>query len=201
MSKREIKINYEELCELELTPNQYALAYFIHNKDKEAYSKLRTFYSMEDIFKDDLHRLILKGYLTTNNKEDKYTFNFDKSVISGIFKEESKEEISWDEFVNSFRESFPAGVQSGSFYVKSSIRDIDSKLKKFVKEYKYPKELILKAVNRYVDNSSKDGYKYMKLAHYFISKNNESALASYCDAIEQEKEGGGAVPSIFLDNI
>jgi len=44
----------------------------------------------------------------------------------------------------------------------------------------------LDATRRYVEERRADGWRYMKTASYFIYKDGQSALASFC---EQSKEG------------
>jgi hypothetical protein len=196
----EIDLNYT-LNELKVTPTQWLLMYTIHNKDKERFEELRELY-LDECFKEDLHSLMLKGYVFGGNKENKFSFTFEKSQINGIFTDqnETSESLSWDDFISQFRDTFPSGVKSGGFYVKSSKKDIEVKLKKFVKDYKFSQETILKAVKSYVKESSQNNYQYMKIAHYFILKNGESMLAGYCDAIEEGTETE-SVPSIFINKL
>lgn len=89
-----------------------------------------------------------------------------------------------DDFVDEFRSIFPRGVMSGGYYVVGDKVSCKRKLKKFLKDYKYSPEIILEATTRYIETMSKQDYKYMKIAPYFISKDGSSTLASECEAIE-----------------
>jgi len=197
----EINIDLNYTKKLGITPQQYVLAYLINFKDKDRYIEIKKLY-LEDCLKEDLHNLIIKGYLFGGNKENMYDFTFDKSKINGIFdtQNDTTDSLSWEELVSQFRDTFPSGTKSGGFYVKSSKRDIEVKLKKFIKDYKYPYDVILKAVKNYVEQSKENGYQYMKIAHYFILKNGESMLASYCDAVEEGVEEKKP-SSIFMDKL
>jgi hypothetical protein len=201
-----ITIDLDKLNELEITPTQYLLAYQIHHNLEDDFKKLKSLYKI-DCFREDIHNLLLKGYLRGGNPENRYDINFDKSTIISIFKEEIKTEeesediLTWSQFVTAFRETFPAGIKSGGFYVRSSERDLDNKLKKFVKEYKYSQDTILEATQAYVDESAIKGYAYMKVANYFIYKNNESMLAGACGAIEDGGVDSGGLSKMFNDDI
>jgi hypothetical protein len=89
-----------------------------------------------------------------------------------------------DDFVDEFRGLFPKGVMSGGYYVVGDKVSCKRKLNKFLKDYKYTPEIILEATSRYIETMSKQDYKYMKIAPYFISKDGSSTLASECEAIE-----------------
>ena len=128
---------------------------------------------------------------------------FDNCKINSIFddqKEVSKVD-TFEEFSSKFRETFPSGIISGNQYVRSSERDIQVKLKKFEKEYKYNRSTILKAAENYVSRCKLNNYKYMKVAHYFIFKNNESALASECEGVLQGADESSKSNGIFSDGI
>jgi hypothetical protein len=201
-----ITLDLDYLKELGITPTQYSLAYCIEHKDKFSFNEIKDLYKI-DCFKEDIHHLILKGYLKGGNPKNIYHIDFDKSTIIGIFTKETKEEkeseedLTWTEFVDAFRDLFPAGIKSGGFYVKSSKRDLDNKLKKFVKEYKYTQETILEATKCYVEESAIKGYAYMKVANYFIYKNNESMLASACEAVKDGGVDSGGISSMFNNDI
>ena len=202
MKEGKIEIDLEELNVLKITPTQYVLAYYIHNNLKDEFNELRGLYK-PDCFNEDIESLVLKGYLNGGNPKNILSIDFDKSTILGIFIEEEEQEgevLTWSQFVKAFRDIFPKGIKSGGFYVKSSERDLDIKLKKFVKDYKYSQDTILEATQCYVDESALKGYTYIKLANYFILKNNESMLASACEAIEEGGDTGG-LSAMFADNL
>jgi len=58
------------------------------------------------------------------------------------------------------------------------------KLKKFMTVNKnYTRETISKAFDLYIQEKRKTAWSYMKTASYFVSKDNESVLASYCENV------------------
>lgn len=182
-----IQVEAEKLAELQLTPNQYCLAYLIHYKEKDQFKMFKTLYKKELHFKEDLLTLATKNYLKTSNN-DFTKIVFDESTIEGIFS--SEETISdWDIFVEKFRDLFPTGIKSGGFYVKGSSKDCSKKLNLFIKEYKFNEETILKATENYVKRSRTKGYSYMKLAVYFILKDKISVLASECEVVLSNENG------------
>lgn len=86
------------------------------------------------------------------------------------------------------RDLFPKGVKSGGFPVRSSLVDIETKLKKFFKKHKYTHEQVMEATRRYVNRKKQENYAYMQIAAYFIEKNGISALASEIDNLNDEEE-------------
>jgi hypothetical protein len=216
-----IKVNSDEIERLGITPNQYCLAYAFYTGDKKLFSKLKRLYSVESFFKEDIFRLVLKRYLD-NGQKDPYNIRFDKCVIKGIdfdvevVKEEEPDDSflviddtgpidlsdEWGQFVKSFKETFPAGVSPNGIYVRSSSRDCDKKLKKFVKEYpEFEREIILTAAEKYVKRYQMQGYKYMKTASYFIMKDGESTLAVECETIKDKGDNDKGNNGIFKSGI
>lgn len=90
------------------------------------------------------------------------------------------------DFVRKYRDLFPKGVRTGGYLVRADEAGVAEKMRKFLKVHKYTEEEILEATRRYVEERRQDGWKYMKTASYFIYKDGQSALASFC---EQSKEG------------
>lgn len=86
------------------------------------------------------------------------------------------------------RNLFPAGVKSGGYPVKTNLKDVEHKLKQFFKKYKYSEETVLAATKKYVEEKERTGYTYMKVLGYFILKDNDSTLATYCDMVDNGEE-------------
>jgi len=108
-----------------------------------------------------------------------------KSIIHS-FEENKKEEdlvTSIDEFCAKQYEKFPAKVKSGGYLVRQGLVGFRLKLKKFIKANSYPLDVIDKAFTTYIEEKRRSGWSYMKLSGYFISKDNESTLASYCESV------------------
>ena len=205
----EVRINVKKCLTLEITPNQYILAYLIYYQRSTLFKSFRKSYSTDLFFREDLLNLANKGYLKQESQDIKKIV-FNETWIEGIFNDEpeivvddrkcpsSVEESDWDVFVNEFRDSFPSGVFTGSYRVKSSFKDCDAKLKKFVKEYpEHNQESIIKATKNYVMRCRLNGYKFMKLATYFIFKDKESILLSECEGIKE----GSTQKSMFSSGI
>lgn len=85
---------------------------------------------------------------------------------------------------------WPPGVKSGGMYVRSGITTIIAKLRAFFKQFPhYTDQEILAATRRYIDESRRDNYQYMKTAEYFILKNGGSVLESYCELVRNSGTG------------
>ena len=96
-----------------------------------------------------------------------------------LFKAGSLEEDWIEEWYN----LFPKGVKSGGYPLRSGLRGVEIKMKKFIKEFpEYPKDVIIAATKKYLEEARSNGYQYTQLAHYFIYKNNVSNLAAYCES-------------------
>ena len=84
-----------------------------------------------------------------------------------------------------YRDLWPAGIKSGGYYVKSGISTISGKLRKFLKSFpQYSPEDVLNATRRYVGESRRDNYQFMKTAEYFIYKDESSVLETYCEVVK-----------------
>jgi hypothetical protein len=188
-----IEVKSDKLVELDLTPNQYCLAYLIHKKDEKGFKIFRDLYRKELYFKEDIYNLVSKKYLK-QKVDNPHKIVFSESTIEGIFDDEIVEEVlvevvneldEWDIFVKAFRDIFPNGVTSGGLYVKSSTKDCSRKLEKFMQEYpEFDQEIILQATKAYVERYRMSAYKYMKTANYFIMKDKLSVLASECEIVK-----------------
>lgn len=89
-----------------------------------------------------------------------------------------------DEFAEKFLGLFPEGVRNrGGEYLRTNKKDILSKMNTFVTKYRYSPETILSATERYLKQQAREQYGFCSAAHYFISKNGISKLASECEAL------------------
>jgi len=74
---------------------------------------------------------------------------------------------------------WPEGVKSGGINVKTDLPGITKKMTSFVKIYKnYTKEQIIEATKYYLEDRKKQNWYMIQRAHYFISKDGISSLAS-----------------------
>lgn len=102
----------------------------------------------------------------------------DSSLIRGVAPVEKVSKL-----VEDYRAIFPEGVRNaGGEYLKGNDKDITSKMNTFVNKYKYPVETILGATANYVNQQAREQYKWCSAAHFFISKNGVSKLATECEA-------------------
>ena len=215
-----MKIDVERLVKLDLTPNQYCLAFFIHKQDKDGFSKMKNLYRKDLFFKEDIYILVSKKYLNPGT-EEQYKIIFKNSTINIIFDDEEdyssisevvKEPVTqevkveeeskmtdWEKFVDNFRRLFPSGVTTGGYYVRSSSTDCSKKLMLFMKEYpQYDRDIILQATKAYVDRYRTQAYKYIKTASYFISKDKTSVLAAECEILGDDDRKS---PGLFTDGV
>lgn len=107
----------------------------------------------------------------------------------------TKEEVG--DWIQSWVELFPKGVKSGGKLLRSDKKSVLKKMEKFVKDYKFSKELIMRATESYLNEREKDGWMYTKCATYFIDKLGQgSELAAQCENLKDEKEQ----PLLFTQN-
>ena len=131
-------------------------------------------------------------YLIEKNilKKDKISGEYKLTEYGYIHLEEqepNKKQINYQGLAAQIRELFPNGVKSGGAYVRSSVLSLANKLKTFNNKFPgYTEEQILNATKAYVNEMSKVNYQYMKLAEYFIIKDNASILESYINNMEEE---------------
>jgi len=102
---------------------------------------------------------------------------------------DKEDEGEFQLFVDEWFDIFPKNIKSGNFYIRTDKKDCLKKLGKFMTNYpEYSKEVILEATKRYVKTCANSGYRYMKLAPYFIYKDNMSMLEGYCQQVLLGKE-------------
>ena len=109
----------------------------------------------------------------------------------------STEEV--DEWIDSWRELWPAGVKSGGRPVKGDKRGCAKKMASFIRDHEYSKEEIFEATRIYLFDKRRDNYRFITCADYFINKSGSSILASICEDIRERgsslkdaEEGGSA---------
>ena len=111
------------------------------------------------------------------------------SEADKLFKGNKKRKLSFDsdefnENLNEFRMIFPAGMLPSGKPARTNINELKKKMTAFfINNPQYDWDLVLDATTYYVEHFKKQNYQYMKTAGYFISKNEESELASYCQTI------------------
>lgn len=108
----------------------------------------------------------------------------DKNLVS-LLEKAFEDNLDW---VEAWQDLWPKGVTQNGVYVRSSLPALKDKMKKFMKEYDYSKETIIKATKYYLKEQKENSYNYISLAHNFIEKNKVSLLASLCENPKIENE-------------
>lgn len=205
-------VDVEKLIDTGIDINDYLFCQFVCHNEKQMFDfYLEQFDRFFD--KSSINNLIDKGLLYLEEPAKGYTFTNIKvsDTFIDIFiepiklrkasKTKSKDEIEWFEEWYSL---WPRGIKSGGYPVKGDRKGCIKKLVKFTNEHpEFGKDIIIKATKDYVDSCKLNRYNYMKLAHFFIYKDNMSTLASYCEQI-QEKVNNGTYDlndNIDYDNI
>ncbi len=142
-----------------------------------------------------LKQLEARGYIEMKEKEVIFTEKSEEllrnSQNNKIIKVSSKD---LEELVNNYRELFPKGITSGGYAVRGDKRTCMKKMSSFLKTYpEYPKELIIEATKSYINRKELEGFRYMQLAHYFITKDGVSNLAGECDLILDRNENSDRI--------
>ncbi len=65
--------------------------------------------------------------------------------------------------------------------IKSNLADVSRKMGQFNKRYRFDKDTILRATERYLTRQRAQGYTYCSQAMYFILKDGVSKLAAECE--------------------
>jgi hypothetical protein len=196
MSNNPYIIKIENLTEYEITPNQYVLLNIINNHDEVEYINYIEI-DRKDIVKHDLYMLYRKEYILNYGSEN-YNFKFSELEITqkGIdllnildtsdnkkITDLKKTPVGFDNFIKEYYDLWPEKVYSGNYPVKSGLKQCSDKMLKFMKEYKHDREIILKATKKYIEICRGNNYSYMKTAYYFIKKDSESILQTYCEQV------------------
>lgn len=96
------------------------------------------------------------------------------------------------EWVESWRELFPKGINSGGYRYRGDKAEVIKKMIKFVNTHDYTIEQIFQATKDYVERFSLKGYAYMQLAHYFIEKKGVgSTLSAECEGLADKSSNKG----------
>lgn len=111
--------------------------------------------------------------------------------ISTFFKDSDSSTPSNETLTNNYKVAwieewynlFPKGVKSGGYYIRTSIKDCDKKMFKFLNDNSgFTKNIILEATKHYITDMSRQNYSMMKLAPNFIYKDGVSMLSGACEA-------------------
>lgn len=177
----ELKIN--AMVEHKLSPDEYVYLYYLV---KDMICPVRTMVSLELLEKKGFIKIT--GRQIVARQKTMILFIDSKTPTTNSKTTKNKQLAqSVDDWIQDWRELFPAGIKSGGYPVRSPKSGCAAKMKVFIKKNKdVTKEIIFTATKKYVAERALKRYEYMTLAHYFISKNSISLLEGY---IEQIQEG------------
>jgi hypothetical protein len=89
--------------------------------------------------------------------------------------------------------------------LRSNKKDVLNKMEWFVKNYRYPKELILDATRTYLEAQRQDKYAFTRTAAYFIVKGagyeRISDLATACEKMKDASKMPPRIDTTFMDAI
>lgn len=93
---------------------------------------------------------------------------------------------SVEKWIEEYRGLFPKGVKSTGldYPVRGDRIQCIFRMKNFLVEYGYSKEIILKATEMYIKEQKAKGWHMTKKSHKFIKDMNGSVLSEYCELIE-----------------
>lgn len=200
------EVDIEKLIQFDIDINHYLFLQFVYNQD---YKLLEKYLDTNSKFfnKDSIDYLLSIGLLEFVDEEE---YLLSKLKISDKFIEEFMEDQrvvdvkasttqKVEEWIDEWYDLWPKGVKSGGYLVRSGVKGCLIKMKNFLKDNKeYDKDIIMKATKDYINLSRMNNYKFMQLAHYYISKNNMSTLMSNCELITEK----GKVEEIsYIDDI
>lgn len=188
------EVDIDKLIQFDISISHYLFLQFVYYQN---YELLEKYIDTNHKFfnKDDIDYLMSIELLSFINDESYLLSNLkvtDKFI--DIFMEKEAEVKSTsvskvEEWIDEWYDLWPKGIKSGGYPVRSGVKGCLIKMKKFLQENKqYDKDIIMKATKDYVNNCRLNNYKFMQLAHYYISKNNMSTLVANCELIEDKGE-------------
>lgn len=123
-------------------------------------------------------------HLTPLGKSLLDKFDFSQKTVFEVVNEAEKEEENW---IQEYIQLFPK-------HLRDNTQTVLTRMREFIKVYKYSKEVILQATRQYLIDQEEKGenYKYTRRSVYFIWKGRGteriSDLASWCEHYLQTGE-------------
>ena len=169
---------WNTLIKYRLSPNQLYLIHCIHENIVPA-----------EIINAKAEANVCKqrGWIT----EDNQLTDAAKGVLVeinntvGKAKRKAQKVLLGDEhipYIEMYRELWPKGNLPSGKPARLSMPDTKKKFLEFFKEHDYTWEIIIKATKEYLRKYEHDKM-YMMTSGYFIMKNAQSELASYCEMV------------------
>jgi hypothetical protein len=116
-------------------------------------------------------------------------------AVAGVDQlKEAISENSPESWIDEWLDIFPRGVKSGGKLIRSDKAGCIRKMKVFLREYPYNKDVIMRATKAYIRHKAEHQFAYTTCAIYFIYRvenmggAKSSDLAAWCDQIIHEKE-------------
>ncbi len=100
------------------------------------------------------------------------------------------------DWIEEWRKLFPAGLNTIGRSYRGDKQACLKKMRRFIKEYKYSKEIIMKATKKALVISELENYAYFPQAHWFIDKNRQSLLSQYCEQLDDIEDTKSTVTAL-----
>jgi len=182
MNQNQVLYLSKYLNENHLNFRQFLFLITIDTKNKLLFDEYNT---KDPINKEEIVYLEDNDFISIQRSEDDRIY-FTKCTITNtgknILTELNELNINVnDSFIDEWYDLWPKGIKSGGYYVKTDKNGCKKNLEKFMKNHpNLSKETILKATKKYIEDMKDRNYQYIKLAPYFIYKDNISLLEGYC---------------------
>lgn len=149
--------------------------------------EISDFSKISNLITDDVIDNIYR-YFKINDSTETQKREFRQYFLDLLLKSKQNDDISkldsLEDFLESWMSLWPKGIKSSGLYIRSDFASVKHKMVRFIKNHpQYSLDLIYKATKLYLTEREINGWAYVKLAPYFIEKDNISVLASMCEAI------------------
>jgi hypothetical protein len=187
-----VKINIAECRKKGLDANSLLIMSIIESRNLEDWKWLNILIPYERMQKY-LTYLYKKGFITTGSP-----YLHDLALVRTKPKK-VKDSSDFGSFVEEWYSLWEKGIETMGHPIRSGQAGCATKLKAFFKTHgtKYSPELVMKVTKDYINYFKNKGYQGIQTAQYFISKNGNSNLESWC---ERETVGKGVMNKQVFNN-
>lgn len=184
-----LRIELKDLMQDKVTPNELLYLMCRYQKKKLPF-KLE---KKEDLYLESLQE---KGFIKILKDPVRVLV---REVAFKYFSREVKEEQTFEQFVEEFRDIFGDSGRTG---IKGSKTGCREKMKKFVAQFpEYSRDDILLAATNYVESQKENGFKYLQQADYFISKKMGGEFTSRLETYLEELDSSESKENLFNVNV
>lgn len=189
---------FNKIAQANLTPNEFYLLYCI----RESVGPLNI-----NLHKE-LHTLQQSGWLSQDNQLQPKAVSILAQVESffKIHKKKTSTQLLGKDFLASmikYNELFPKRKAGSGKYMRSNIKNVETKFRWFFDNYTYTWEVILEATARYMDQQLRENYKFTRTSMYFICKSDKgminSDLADWCEIVSTGDDTDE--PKVFKEKV